>query len=191
MPRSRSLLLSLLLAGGCAQDADFDGFYGEDDCDDTDPFTYPGAPDAPADGIDADCDGEDPDYAFVETWTLASFSANYSSFPFFVPDSESGGMEITREMTASISLDATLNPDLTGGVAYPITAELTGDASPVAGPHRVELYLDGEAFGESVAVDLGCGVVASDSGDDDVLECEGLMQALGAGLDAQAQFILP
>jgi hypothetical protein len=36
------------------------GFVLDDtDCDDTDPDTYPGAPEVPYDGIDQDCDGED------------------------------------------------------------------------------------------------------------------------------------
>lgn len=42
------------------EDMDGDGFIGADDCDDTDPYTYPGAKEFPGDGIDQDCDGSEP-----------------------------------------------------------------------------------------------------------------------------------
>ena len=43
-------------------DLDGDGYQpSEGDCDDNDPYTYPGAADIPRDFIDQDCDGEDND----------------------------------------------------------------------------------------------------------------------------------
>jgi hypothetical protein len=38
-------------------DGDGDGWWACDDCDDTDPSVFPGAYDAPGDGVDQDCDG--------------------------------------------------------------------------------------------------------------------------------------
>ena len=43
--------------GGPVIDADGDGFPIPADCDDTDPYTYPGAPEIPDGGTDQDCDG--------------------------------------------------------------------------------------------------------------------------------------
>ncbi|WP_420883198.1 putative metal-binding motif-containing protein [Zhouia amylolytica] len=45
---------------GCPDlDADGDGFNASEDCDDTDPAVYPGAPEICGDNIDQDCDGYD------------------------------------------------------------------------------------------------------------------------------------
>ncbi len=40
-------------------DADGDGFTSADDCDDTDPDVYPGAPEVCGDGVANDCEGDD------------------------------------------------------------------------------------------------------------------------------------
>lgn len=65
------VLLSLGCGGGgvdvipaTTPDRDEDGFDADEDCDDRDPDTWPGAPEIPDDGVDQDCDGEDALTAF-------------------------------------------------------------------------------------------------------------------------------
>ncbi len=47
--------------GDAPVDADGDGFYEEDDCDDTNSAVYPGASEIPYNGLDDDCDETTPD----------------------------------------------------------------------------------------------------------------------------------
>lgn len=51
---------SVAVYGAPAIDEDGDGYYDGEDCDDQDADIYPGAPETPGDGVDSDCDGEDP-----------------------------------------------------------------------------------------------------------------------------------
>lgn len=175
------MLAALLLA--CATDADFDGFAAEDDCDDSDPFVYPGAPDDPADGLDADCDGVDPDHGFVGGWTLDYLNATISGYSLLIEGSEEGDLDISSDMLTEMSLAATLNPDITNGAAYPIDLDLLGDASPLAGPAAAAVYLTGEAFGETADLSLSC--AAEDA---DVLLCGGTLQVFGISLSTEAAF---
>lgn len=56
-------------------DADQDGFWLGDDCDDTDPEVWPGRAEVCADGVDQDCDGVDPRCRMEATVALADQAA--------------------------------------------------------------------------------------------------------------------
>lgn len=79
-PRSRSSAVGVVLLGltmGCMgsggdnvdvavslygpppEDADGDGAFSGEDCDDTNPAIHPGATETKGDGVDSNCDGED------------------------------------------------------------------------------------------------------------------------------------
>lgn len=51
---------ALLYSGYPNPDADGDGSNDVDDCDDTSAAIYPGAPETAGDGVDSNCDGQDP-----------------------------------------------------------------------------------------------------------------------------------
>jgi hypothetical protein len=70
-------LLMIALSFGCSgqpnpgpKDEDFDGFDADEDCDDRNRFTYPGAPEI-CDGKDNDCDGDvDEDVKEFPKWLI-------------------------------------------------------------------------------------------------------------------------
>jgi arylsulfatase A-like enzyme len=71
-----------LEAGRRLLDFDGDGYaraLGGGDCDDRDPAIHPGAVDLPGDGIDTDCDGEDPGEALPPPARLVDLPASVPS----------------------------------------------------------------------------------------------------------------
>ncbi len=188
--RATRWVLLLGLATGCAAevvDADWDGFAAEDDCDDTDALVYPGAPDAPGDGLDADCDGTDPDHAFTGTWSVVELLADYSTLNVIVPGSSSGAFDVDDEdalLQATIGLD----PDLLG-YELDLDIEFTGVASPTADRDSVHVEMTGEVGGESSTMIMDCQVFGDEDGEgSEVLDCGGVLKAIDLNLQLVAEF---
>lgn len=175
--------VGLVALASCAGDPDRDGFRG-DDCDSDDPLVYPGAPDDPGDGIDADCDGVDPGYRFVGTWVLSEIDASYFSLEALEPDGSSGLLVVGEDLSTELDLTVALAEDLLG-FALVAPFELVGAASQIPGPDQFDLVLDGELLEEHVTADLGCGVV------EEVVSCRGGLKALDINFDVSADFVRP
>jgi len=167
-------------------DADFDGVADADDCAPDDPEVYPGAYDAPGDGVDADCDGDDPAHGWVGEWEVVNVQALYSTYPILVPDTAEGTLVIDDDGDTELEATSQLDPDLVGSsVPFDVFADLEheGHAAPMARSDEVMLYLEGEVSApglEEVSyADILCVLV------DDEMWCEGTLKALGGTLDTE------
>jgi len=189
-------LASLVACGPALElDEDHDGATTATDCDDADPLVYPGAPDHPADGVDADCDGEDPPFAFVGDWSVTSVYADYGGYAVFVPGTATGGLTVSEDLDAALSIQVDLDPALAGR-QIPLPLDMTGWASPVDGdaPGLSQLYLSGflSLLDEDLAVDWACDAdTASEADDADAppsMDCEGALKALDTSLLLLATF---
>jgi MYXO-CTERM domain-containing protein len=159
-------------------DADEDGFTPNDgDCDDADPSVYPGAYDAPDDGIDADCD------TFEDCW-LDSDGDGYG-----------GTLEASSDLTCAAyeadgsdcdDTEITVNPGATEGIDDGVDSDCDArELCPLDG--------DGDGYGETggatgLAVSLDCieagfatEVGDCDDGDQDLNP--GAAEIIGSGVD--------
>lgn len=181
--RKLHLLLAACALSACKRaDDDFDGFRLDEDCDDADPFVYPGAADVPGDGIDSDCDGKDPEPDYLGTWVLTDFAASTFGIEFIVPGTSVGSFVVDPEMSATVDLSAALDPSIIG-FELTISFAMQGPVSSLPEPNAMAFYAEGELYGEIVHFDWEC--VA---GDDETLLCEGEVKALDSSLDAYALF---
>jgi hypothetical protein len=162
-------------------DVDADGFAAAEDCDDADPFVYPGAYDAPADGVDADCVDGDPPQPFVDSWTLDDVYASYSGVDLFVEDTASGFLVLRDDTTAELEITATISALVTGSEVA-ITVVMAGTWSEAPGDGSFVVYAEGLNYEEQMHINWACAV------DEDVIDCDGELKALGGSFATDATF---
>ena len=182
-----TLLLLTLWACSAPVDLDLDGVPEGEDCDDADPFVYPGAPDDPGDGVDADCDGTDPTWAFLGTWSLLTLEASYAGIPLFEPGTAQGLLVLDEELGATLDVGVTVD-EVIAGQPIPISMAFTGWASPLPGEGLVSLWAEGEQYDEQMHIDWQCEVWAGEGDGAAGMDCGGELKALEGSLDATATF---
>jgi len=157
--------------GAIADDADCDGVLTADDCNDADAAVYPGATETIGDGVDSDCDGEDPAYPFVGDWTLTTMTASYEGETYDVLEywSESGEISIGDDLEATNSLVLTYEGETEPAYNF----SHSGTATPGSDPAAFALKATGTATysGDSYSSDVDWDCVVAGT----KITCDGLM----------------
>jgi len=173
--------LSVVALACDSRDADFDGFAATEDCDDADPFIYPGAPEVAADGVDDDCDGEDQGFAFLGRWTLTSIDVSYAGLRFVLPDQSDGFLRLDDDGAARLELNVVLDPVI-ASLPVPISIALAGGFAPALGEDLFSVYAEGFNREEWMHAAWDCGLR------DEVVACDGEVKALDLSLRAISTF---
>lgn len=179
-----------LVACGAPIDRDQDGVPADEDCDDRDPWVYPGAPDTPGDGLDADCDGEDAAFTFLGDWTLRLLSAGYSGVQVLQAETASGALRLGEDLSAVADFGVTLSAAVTGD-PLPVRFLMEGELSALPGPARFHLTAEGDNYGELMHIDWDCAVEGEgeDAGEGEAMRCAGEFKGFDSSLDAAAELV--
>lgn len=153
--------------GGIAGDLDGDGYPAPEDCDDADAELHPGATEQCGDGVDANCDGEDP--AACGFKAEQSLSDSYATLEGEASDDWAG-----RDISGRCDLDGDEFGDMVVGA--PLSDGLNGAAYVINGPVAAGLtslsmsqsILAG-GLGTYAGAAVSCGGDADGDGLDDIL----------------------
>ena len=192
MKNTALIPLAAMLLVGCATDNDDDGFAVEDDCNDEDASVNPDAEETIGDGIDSNCDGEDPNFSYVGDWNLKSmefaFTDEYGDvydLLEYYPDA-AGSIKVTPGLAATLDTTHSYTYD---GETYGYSLQLSGTATPLADVASFSMDLTGtwaETGDASDAIDLvgdwECTVAA------DELTCSGSVTYESYEIDLSAVF---
>jgi hypothetical protein len=191
MKNTALIPLAAMLLVGCATDNDGDGFAVEDDCNDEDAAVNPDGEETIGDGIDSNCDGEDPNFDYVGDWNIKSMSITYmyggetydalESYPDSI-----GKITITPGLAATLKTTHTYTDEYG---TYGYNLQLSGTATPLTDVASFSLDLTGSWTDKDDASDTTdmvgdweCTVAA------DELSCAGTVTYDGYESDLSAVF---
>ena len=177
-------------------DADGDGYFSDEDCDDDDPAVNPGAQEI-CNGIDDDCDGaadiEDPDVEGTSSWPVDSDGDGFGDPTLFADGcSQPEGTADNTDDCDDRSSDVNPNADeLCDGIDNDCDGDVDADDSDPVGVSTWAPDTDGDGFGDTAEGVYGCEAPvegwinnANDCDDSDPLTYPDAPETCGDGADS-------